>query len=80
MWQIDVTSALTHNISGTAKACAQTVIALQWKDESKVIVLNSNVLIMAVVHVVVEQRACAGWVVCIHYGTPFRDVGQVQSC
>uniref|UniRef100_A0A0K8TRY9 Putative gdp-fucose transporter n=1 Tax=Tabanus bromius TaxID=304241 RepID=A0A0K8TRY9_TABBR len=33
--QIKVTSPLTHNISGTAKACAQTVIATQWYHESK---------------------------------------------
>lgn len=33
--QIKVTSALTHNISGTAKACAQTVLATYWYDQSK---------------------------------------------
>lgn len=33
--QIQVTSPLTHNISGTAKACAQTVIATYWYDELK---------------------------------------------
>ncbi|XP_067617325.1 GDP-fucose transporter 1 [Eurosta solidaginis] len=33
--QIKVTSPLTHNISGTAKACAQTVIATQWYNDSK---------------------------------------------
>lgn len=33
--QIQVTSPLTHNISGTAKACAQTVIATYWFNESK---------------------------------------------
>ncbi|XP_017771841.1 PREDICTED: GDP-fucose transporter 1 [Nicrophorus vespilloides] len=33
--QIKVTSALTHNISGTAKACAQTVLATYWYDEVK---------------------------------------------
>uniref|UniRef100_A0A182IVJ0 Sugar phosphate transporter domain-containing protein n=1 Tax=Anopheles atroparvus TaxID=41427 RepID=A0A182IVJ0_ANOAO len=33
--QIKVTSPLTHNISGTAKACAQTVIATSWYQESK---------------------------------------------
>lgn len=33
--QIKVTSPLTHNISGTAKACAQTVMATQWFSESK---------------------------------------------
>ena len=33
--QIKVTSPLTHNISGTAKACAQTIIAVFANDESK---------------------------------------------
>lgn len=33
--QIKVTSPLTHNISGTAKACAQTVLATSWYNESK---------------------------------------------
>ncbi|VBB25306.1 unnamed protein product [Acanthocheilonema viteae] len=34
-WQIQVTSPLTHNISGTAKAAAQTVIAVAWWQEIK---------------------------------------------
>lgn len=33
--QVKVTSPLTHNISGTAKAAAQTVIATQWYGEIK---------------------------------------------
>ncbi|GBM31868.1 GDP-fucose transporter 1 [Araneus ventricosus] len=33
--QIKVTSPLTHNISGTAKACAQTVVAVMWFNEKK---------------------------------------------
>ncbi|XP_015908279.1 GDP-fucose transporter 1 [Parasteatoda tepidariorum] len=33
--QIKVTSPLTHNISGTAKACAQTVFAVAWFNETK---------------------------------------------
>lgn len=33
--QIKVTSPLTHNISGTAKACAQTILATQWNHETK---------------------------------------------
>ena len=33
--QIQVTSPLTHNISGTAKACAQTVLATYWYSELK---------------------------------------------
>ncbi|CAJ0932680.1 unnamed protein product, partial [Mesorhabditis belari] len=34
-WQIQVTSPLTHNISGTAKAAAQTVMAVGWWQEVK---------------------------------------------
>lgn len=30
-----MTSPLTHNISGTAKACAQTILASQWFSEPK---------------------------------------------
>lgn len=30
-----MTSPLTHNISGTAKACAQTVVAVMWFQEQK---------------------------------------------
>ena len=33
--QIKVTSPLTHNISGTAKAAAQTVLATYWWAEAK---------------------------------------------
>lgn len=33
--QIKVTSPLTHNISGTAKACAQTIIATHWNQEHR---------------------------------------------
>ena len=33
--QIQVTSPLTHNISGTAKACAQTVLATFWYSDIK---------------------------------------------
>jgi GDP-fucose transporter C1 len=33
--QIKVTSPLTHNISGTAKACAQTVLATSYYNESR---------------------------------------------
>ena len=35
--QIKVTSPLTHNISGTAKACVQTIIATVWYEEKKTI-------------------------------------------
>ncbi|XP_037077419.1 GDP-fucose transporter 1-like isoform X2 [Pollicipes pollicipes] len=33
--QIQVTSPLTHNISGTAKACAQTVLGSWWYSEAR---------------------------------------------
>ncbi|XP_063853965.1 GDP-fucose transporter 1-like [Scylla paramamosain] len=35
--QIQVTSPLTHNISGTAKACTQTVLAMWWYQEVKTV-------------------------------------------
>lgn len=35
MMQIKFTSPLTHNISGTTKACFQTVLAVSMNDESK---------------------------------------------
>lgn len=45
--QIQVTSPLTHNVSGTAKACAQTVIATQIYNESKSISWwMSNIVIL----------------------------------
>uniref|UniRef100_F1L4R9 GDP-fucose transporter n=2 Tax=Ascaris suum TaxID=6253 RepID=F1L4R9_ASCSU len=46
-WQIQVTSPLTHNISGTAKAAAQTVIAVAWWQEVKsVLWWVSNVVVL----------------------------------
>ncbi|XP_053977169.1 GDP-fucose transporter 1 [Hylaeus anthracinus] len=50
--QIKVTSPLTHNISGTAKACAQTILATYWFNEersfmwwiSNVIVLGASAM------------------------------------
>lgn len=46
--QIQVTSALTHNISGTAKACAQTVLATQWFGEAKTpLWWTSNAVVLA---------------------------------
>lgn len=45
--QIKVTSPLTHNISGTAKACAQTVLATQWYNETKnVLWWTSNIIVL----------------------------------
>ncbi|KAI8117552.1 putative GDP-fucose transporter [Lucilia cuprina] len=45
--QIKVTSPLTHNISGTAKACAQTVIACQWYNETKSLLWwTSNIVVL----------------------------------
>lgn len=46
--QVKVTSPLTHNISGTAKAAAQTVIATQWYAEVKSFEWwTSNVVVLA---------------------------------
>ena len=42
--QIKVTSPLTHNISGTAKAAAQTVLATHWFNE--VLSTDYNILIL----------------------------------
>lgn len=45
--QIKVTSPLTHNISGTAKACAQTVMATSWYHEVKSFLWwTSNVVVL----------------------------------
>ncbi|XP_028175859.1 GDP-fucose transporter 1 [Ostrinia furnacalis] len=63
--QIQVTSPLTHNISGTAKACAQTVIATQWYNESKntlwwasnLIVLASSALYARFKQVEMEEKS-----------------------
>lgn len=45
--QIRVTTPLTHNISGTAKACAQTVLAVVWFQENKTVLWwFSNFLVM----------------------------------
>ncbi|EZA50900.1 putative GDP-fucose transporter [Ooceraea biroi] len=46
--QIKVTSPLTHNVSGTAKACAQTVLATYWFNEEKSFLWwMSNVVVLA---------------------------------
>jgi GDP-fucose transporter C1 len=46
-WQIQVTSALTHNISGTAKAAAQTVIAVAyWQEFKPFLWWLSNVVVL----------------------------------
>lgn len=45
--QIKYTSPLTHNVSGTAKACAQTVIAVVLNSSSKTLLWwTSNMLIL----------------------------------
>lgn len=45
--QIKVTSPLTHNISGTAKACAQTVMATSWYHEVKSFLWwTSNIVVL----------------------------------
>ena len=56
--QIQVTSPLTHNISGTAKACAQTIIATNWYGETKSFlwwISNMDVLIGSAVYTRVRQ-------------------------
>ncbi|WKY06923.1 hypothetical protein Q1695_006812 [Nippostrongylus brasiliensis] len=46
-WQIQATSALTHNISGTAKAAAQTVIAVIYYSEVKTFMWwTSNTIVL----------------------------------
>lgn len=57
--QIKITSPLTHNISGTAKACAQTVIASYWYNEVKPFlwwVSNWVVLFGSAAYTFVKQR------------------------
>lgn len=45
--QIQVTSPLTHNISGTAKACAQTVIAcIYYHDHKSLLWWTSNFVVL----------------------------------
>ncbi|XP_065076092.1 GDP-fucose transporter 1 [Ochlerotatus camptorhynchus] len=45
--QIKVTSPLTHNISGTAKACAQTILATTWFSEVKSFLWwTSNIVVL----------------------------------
>ncbi|XP_076328610.1 GDP-fucose transporter nac isoform X2 [Tachypleus tridentatus] len=45
--QIKVTSPLTHNISGTAKSCAQTLLAVTWFHEVKpALWWMSNVIVL----------------------------------
>jgi len=45
--QIKVTSPLTHNVSGTAKACAQTIIAIVISGEEKSLLWwSSNAMVL----------------------------------
>lgn len=56
--QIQVTSPLTHMISGTAKACAQTVLATTWYNESKTVLWwlsNATVLLGSMGYTKVQQ-------------------------
>ncbi|VDN90884.1 unnamed protein product [Brugia pahangi] len=58
-WQIQVTSPLTHNISGTAKAAAQTVIAVVWWHEMKPLlwwVSNAVVLSGSAMYAMVKRK------------------------
>lgn len=62
--QIKVTSPLTHNISGTAKACAQTILATHWNHEirsklwwfSNVVVLFGSSLYARVKQIEMDKR------------------------
>uniref|UniRef100_A0A915DN12 Sugar phosphate transporter domain-containing protein n=1 Tax=Ditylenchus dipsaci TaxID=166011 RepID=A0A915DN12_9BILA len=46
-WQIQATSALTHNISGTAKAAAQTVMAvIIWQETKFFLWWVSNIVVL----------------------------------
>uniref|UniRef100_A0A914CPP5 Sugar phosphate transporter domain-containing protein n=1 Tax=Acrobeloides nanus TaxID=290746 RepID=A0A914CPP5_9BILA len=59
-WQIQVTSPLTHNISGTAKAAAQTVMAvIIWSEVKLMLWWASNliVLIGSAAYTYVQQKA-----------------------
>uniref|UniRef100_A0A0N5BUE5 TPT domain-containing protein n=1 Tax=Strongyloides papillosus TaxID=174720 RepID=A0A0N5BUE5_STREA len=47
-WQIQATSPLTHNISGTAKAAAQTVIGVAWYSETKTLLWWASNLIVLI--------------------------------
>lgn len=58
-WQIQATSALTHNISGTAKAAAQTVMAVVYFSEVKTFMWwtsNTIVLIGSAAYTYVKKQ------------------------
>lgn len=60
--QIQVTSPLTHNISGTAKACAQTVLGSLWFHEIKSVtwwVSNMVVLFGSLLYTLVKRMEMA---------------------
>merc|ERR1712018_763538 len=60
--QVKVTSPLTHNISGTAKAAAQTVLATQWWGEIKTTwwwISNLIVLLGSAAYTKVKQMEMA---------------------
>nr|XP_053632305.1 GDP-fucose transporter-like [Cherax quadricarinatus] len=59
LYYFQVTSPLTHNVSGTAKACAQTVIATWWYSEMKALLWwasNWVVLGGSLAYTYVKQR------------------------
>ncbi|VDN03005.1 unnamed protein product [Thelazia callipaeda] len=61
-WQIQVTSPLTHNISGTAKAASQTVIAVVWWQEVKPLlwwISNTIVLFGSTLYTIVKGKEMA---------------------
>lgn len=65
---LQVTSPLTHNISGTAKAAAQTVIAVIWFNEVKPIlwwISNAIVLIGSAVYTLVRRKVRSESCICL---------------
>ena len=64
--QIQVTSPLTHNISGTAKACAQTILATNWYGETKSFlwwVSNIGVLLGSAAYTRVRQLEMGRYII-----------------
>ncbi|XP_070836904.1 GDP-fucose transporter 1 isoform X1 [Chaetodon trifascialis] len=65
--QIKFTSPLTHNVSGTAKACAQTVIAVVYNSSSKSMLWwTSNMMVLG-------GSSAYTWVKSLEMKTPHRD-------
>ena len=77
-----MTSPLTHNISGTAKAAAQTVLATHWFNEVMHNVTIYYILILnycvadQVLLVVAEQHGGVGWELGLRQGETAGDEEQ----